>query len=518
MTSKPFSSRRDRDDASAASSDARTDYDSGIDIHRRRPRSDEFDRAVLPPLPKYKLRDPHRDQLERERLTGVAEPRYQPKSTFGTPLYFQTKFIRDLVGLEPTRLNFTAPHDVEPKDSWFELVLLDLYERVEGFAEHYFETDVDYPADNQGSPWLEDLPQQFIDYVSLISRGDPLVGGWDDLIRDSLKRRCVVSGVFAKVLEMTVFNQLLFGATDTQKKLLHYHDMELVENEGYTRAFQRAEIVRSMFPGPDELPPNFWSEVDKLALQTTRLFIPLVNSIGKVFRNHMWGQTKSIYQDIHNIVAEAAFITNVMRRSASIFRIEFPRPGAAPDMDQEDWDWDGDFYEVSKKAAEDKQKAETEATTPVTAPAGTSRGQDANAGAPPEVKDLILPREYTARVQIALWPSFKRHTAIGEKKDGGSHGATHGESISRIAKAQCIYYQGLIKEMASSPERTPLQDYIADQRREVWRRKLRKARSASRKVRWFILHVILPLAAERPGLAAYVADLGAYGNGYTGGH
>jgi hypothetical protein len=131
-----------------------------------------------------------------------------------------------------------------PKDElgsgWFEKVYTRLYVRVRQFVTEYFgygDVPVTGTADDapeKGFIWLEArFSEQLMWFVEEVAMQDNnAVGGWDDLLVKRLLRECLVTGVIGKVLETSVFDDLLFGADKTQKDMLEAQDKCTLELEG----------------------------------------------------------------------------------------------------------------------------------------------------------------------------------------------------------------------------------------------------------------------------------------------
>lgn len=185
----------------------------------------------------------------------------------------------------------------------------------------------------------------------------------------------------------------------------------------------RAEAVKACLEGPDFQPAGFWPAVDQLAVQTTALLLPLITLRGLNANDKARPDLQDFHQEIHNIVAEAAFLSNMMRRSSSVFNIEFPRPGEVWNLDQEHVR--DEIYMASQKAGTTYDDYEQQ---DFAAEAGR-RGK-------PETTHPLPLR--VGMVQIVLWPNIKRFTPI----DTVSGFARKGEMISTIIKSQVVYYSG----------------------------------------------------------------------------
>lgn len=150
----------------------------------------------------------------------------------------------------PTRTRFDVRWPLgegkELGSEWFEMVYAHLFRRVREFAEGYFGLG-DMPAargaapgsglwgdwEEQGLVWLEGgFSEQFLWFVGQVAMQDNNAGGWDALLTKRAHRECLVTGVIGKVLEMAVFDDLLFGADKTQKSMLEAQDECTLEFEG----------------------------------------------------------------------------------------------------------------------------------------------------------------------------------------------------------------------------------------------------------------------------------------------
>jgi hypothetical protein len=130
--------------------------------------------------------------------------------------------------------------------AWFEMVYAHLFERTREFAEGYFGLG-NMPAaggaapgsepwggwEGKGVVWLEaGFSEQFLWFVEQVAMQDNNAGGWDVLLTKKTHRECLVTGVIGKVLQMAVFDDLLFGADKTQKTMLEAQDECTLQFEG----------------------------------------------------------------------------------------------------------------------------------------------------------------------------------------------------------------------------------------------------------------------------------------------
>jgi len=180
-------------------------------------------------------------QEARHLYAGIKESPFVPNGVRIT--WPETKYkqmsLRDLEGYRPTQLRFLFPHPKEDRsDFWFENLISDLFIRVEEFSKSYFDRGFDFPASYRDDPWSEGISPQFIDIASHIARCDPARGGWSQLLTDRRERSFLVTGVISKILEMTVFSELLFGCDDeavrgfSSKIALEALDKDMLQDEG----------------------------------------------------------------------------------------------------------------------------------------------------------------------------------------------------------------------------------------------------------------------------------------------
>jgi hypothetical protein len=205
---------------------------------------------------------------------------------------------------------------------------------------------------------------------------------------------------------------------------------------------------------------NFWDEVESVTMGILDLLLPLINLLGNDLPDSAWPTLRQVHQGLHDIVAEAAWFTNGMRATRSVFWIQFPIPGEMNGISHEhaiDDIWNrsktmADKYDNLKlidwqneraNFVTDADKAEFEANQP---------------------RPFI---RRTAKVQIAMWPFVKRYTPIRER-DAGDGAYNSGETITQIMKAQTVYYYGDDADEGDMKERLTLIDHLKMRRRAKW--------------------------------------------------
>lgn len=234
----------------------------------------------------------------------------------------------------------------------------------------------------------------------------------------------------------------------------------------YQRNRTRSETVRNYIQA--NRPPygiglvdlwtdNFWDEVDSVTMGILDLLLPLINLLGQDMPTIRWPTLKQIHQGLHDIVAEAAWFTNGMRATRSVFWIQFPLAGELSDISQDHAI--SDIWDRSKVQAEAHDIAKYDAKRE------TALAEEHKNGITPEHRAAYEeknPRPYirrTAKVQVAMWPFFKRFTPMGER-DAGDGAYNNGETITQIMKSQCVYYYGDESDTADIDERRTLSEQI----------------------------------------------------------
>ena len=154
-------------------------------------------------------------------------------------LFEASRSLRELKSetWRPTRLGFRFQWpDEELTAHWYRMVYVHLYLRVAAFAAKYFEHGdiVSNPGRAKGkSVWAEEVfSSQFLYCVSRIARQDNNAGGWDVLLTSSRHRKWLVTGIIGMVLQIGVFDELLFGAEETQQTMFDAQDECTIQLDG----------------------------------------------------------------------------------------------------------------------------------------------------------------------------------------------------------------------------------------------------------------------------------------------
>ncbi|KAK3694856.1 hypothetical protein B0T22DRAFT_533829 [Podospora appendiculata] len=491
---------------------AQQDGDEGYDEEEEEQSQSQPPRQRKPivlPDGDYKLREPDPHRKRKLAVLGIDESLVEPADSPSSGRWRWGGGRRSLVQLQgaawrPTQMRFVMqwPAGELPSD-WFEILYVHLFVRVARFAERYIEHG-DIDAEGEGSVWAaRGFSEQFVYYAGLVARQDNLAGGWDHLLTSRLHRKYLVMGVIAKVLETSVFDKLLFGASEAQLDVLAAEDEATLEVDGYHRTALRSRSVRVLMAG-DTLTPFFWDDVDLLTMQLTRLLLPLIELLDEHFAASRDQSLRNIYQDLHHIVAEAAYLSIAIRWSKNIWRFSTPLPGQPWDMDQAHVD--DSIYEFSKKQVTRQDELDEKKWTEDQKHAKARQDASASPGGvfkrlsyplraasamvgkgltwsglralpgyrhepPAVVGDFWYPPSRIAKVQIVLWPMLQRYVTVGELGDNPAAEAPEGETITTVFHAQVVYYVGKINAVEEQAETVPtLQQWVAHKTRErFWR-------------------------------------------------
>lgn len=202
----------------------------------------------MPPSDEYEAVARDRLYNRRLRMLGLRESLLQP-STQAREGWFRgsdgrwwqgpPRVLEVLTNGEwrPTRTRFELRWpDGEADSVWYENMYSHLYLRASGVAKEFFGYG-DLPASagggGKGLVWLDaGFSTEFMWFVEQVAMQDNRAGGWDELLVKQLHRTCLVTGVIGKALETCVFDDLLFGADETQKKMLEGQDECTLDLEG----------------------------------------------------------------------------------------------------------------------------------------------------------------------------------------------------------------------------------------------------------------------------------------------
>ncbi|KUI70732.1 hypothetical protein VM1G_05928 [Cytospora mali] len=455
---------------------------------------------TFPDISKYRYDEA--DQVIQATVAAVNAERATDKK-------FKKRQFKQLRGYEPVHMNFRSLYDfydeadkiearhptrsrfddsddhVKIPDFWFERVSFDLFVRVWEFASNTFGVECfgnELGNRDWTSRWLKRLPKEFVKYASEVARGDPVIAphtvadpnNWEFLFLAKDSRIFLLVGVIAKILEDNVFGSHLFGATPGQKEVLDKTDRETaILADSYARNFPRSGVAKQFVLAgrtptgylPDLYTDNFWDEVDSVTMRILSLLLPLINMLGTLSPKAGWPPLARVHQELHDIVAEAGWLTNGMRVSKSVFWVQFPNPGDLWDIHQEhvtDSIWNSSKAAAEKHDAMEQARWEWDMEVAWRAKNGekavdnTWRREYERVHPPPKEPRRV------AKVQIVMWPWINRYSPVRPKSDGDLNS---GELITQIVKAQIVYYAGDDSDEGEMREKLTLEEHIREAER-----------------------------------------------------
>ncbi|KAK8034898.1 hypothetical protein PG993_009893 [Apiospora rasikravindrae] len=390
-------------------------------------------------------------------------------------------------GRQIARINFLPTHDSKPSDKWFSMRNRELYEESARFCARWF-GDVDFPDDYQGSAWLEDYGEQFVQYTNLAAAEDWLVADWEVMMKQAKHRKWLVMGILSQIMEKKIHSELLFGASETENEELEKQDSMFLAADGYPRTKLRSQMI-NMFLGGATVPGHFWTTVDHLTNSTMAVLLPLTNLLCYFRTPERWTDTFEMYSQLHGLIAQVGYFAVCMARDETIFHVLSATPGA-----RMDWGMEAQAsYELYRECKEEAERLDNEWTTEQQAILKSARleaalgAADAADGEAPSPEHYIadLERQFRidrhhrlrgARVKYAVWPMVTRYrpenegvTLPGIMDGNGSITSgrydprmsdaeleqTEGQRILDIGKCVVIYYQGLMYPRQAQPAAGP---------------------------------------------------------------
>lgn len=187
---------------------------------------------------------------------------------------------------------------------------------------------------------------------------------------------------------------------------------------GFARSRLRSENIKLFLDRTGGKPVQFWRQVDNLTHLIVVQFLPLLRWVGQSQTDDPLGCSE-IYQDVHEQVALAAWLSIQMRRSSSIVHVEWPVPGSRwdPNLD----DVSGPVFARSRSAAREYDKQPTPRE-----PRGVGRVARA------------------ARIMIVVAPELKRYTL-----------ERNGQRVYSLLRAKVACYFGLADDIRDESRPTP---------------------------------------------------------------
>lgn len=214
---------------------------------RLRQQRPEIRESFLPTFPNI---NPQLRQLDLDKIRQYFRPEY-------TDVHFQPRKLHDLKDHKPVRLQFRPLRDVfrefdaeqqrlhprkifkeEDDDalpmSWRTEMTQGLFPRVWDFCADTFGREC-FGGRVDEQDWtdfiLRKLPTEFINCASSVARGDPArhpkpndPHSYEHLFLAKNERIFLMVGTISKLLQLNVFNSLLFGATEEEAKALNLED------------------------------------------------------------------------------------------------------------------------------------------------------------------------------------------------------------------------------------------------------------------------------------------------------
>jgi len=396
---------------------------------------------------------------------------------------------------QPLRLSF-PPHPADDRsDAWFVEEFRKLFRRMDRFAQDYFARhDLDEGEFHQ--PWAADMSPEFLRYVEQVAEADPAVGGWDNLLRDTVQRKWLIVAVIMRILEVKVFGADLWGADAEEKEVLLGLEKALLTREGriqhpltrkrrngvanppspgFSRNAVRSHMVRTIV-GKGPVTKYFHPEVAQLTAQVALLFNPLSDFLYR--RPPTDGranpQMADQYQALHNIISTAAYLSICIRLSPTIFYFTALAPNTPYDpADQHSLE--SLLYTHSKAAVLHSRTVALSLFQNRTSHLTTTLARLQTAGHRPtsriyrraqaaldshlRTQPQPLSRTHRALVKIAIWPAIRRFKP-GSSQDERLNiplETRDGFRIFDVGKAAAVFYYGMENRREALKGRTSLE-------------------------------------------------------------
>lgn len=383
--------------------------------------------------------------------------------------------VADLKNFMPLQFEFPPHPEGDRSNDWFQNAYAVLFDRIIAFAKDYF--GFQYLEGGLDEPWAINMPDEFYRYVELIAEPDPVVGGWDEMLKHTATRKFLIVGIIVKISEVKVFAPNLWGNTKEGEDFLHSLDRALLDSEGYSRQQLRSKSIRTLLGGAS-VTPNFHKDCMTLTAQIILLLGPLFDYLCLLPAppNTAIPQSTTLYQSLHNIISSAAYISLCTRISPTIMHITSLVPGGFYDPEehtsilQPSWTLSKNIIQTTwtrDHELMEAERAQAEGYTMGYENAGPAR-QQSKAGMLALQRFLEAqkklaehkPPGYThqASVKIAVWPFTRRYWA-GNSKPGGD---MDGQSVFNVTGAGAVfYYKELDKPVES------LFDFVAQKKKMV---------------------------------------------------
>ncbi|KAI1772130.1 hypothetical protein F4818DRAFT_454309 [Hypoxylon cercidicola] len=410
-----------------------------------------------------------RDIVKEER-TDAQDLQEMPKPS-KRMFSFEFELNQDI---RPSQIDFEqllgyTSHPADYDDEFFETHFKNLYVKTVEFVTKWFDCNVDFTQipDSQ-YVWESNLTPQFKEYASLVATEDRTRGGWPIILNNPSQRKWLIVGILAQIMDKKIFTELLFGADEFIKSELERDDSVWIEQEGYSRKANRANIAR--YGLKDNLVPrDFWINVDELAAKTTKIFLPLLN-VMKVVRPNVGEpyELKYFLQELHYILGYAGIFQVCTAVSPDVFQIISAAPGARMDFsvesqaDMQLYRESLEYHTARERRWEQRALAAMRGENYDLAP----NEQFAIPRNEQEFATMQNRRQRGAKVKFAVFPKVTRY--IPENKGMGlpkqyaldeenplwdeQKADVEGQTVVDISNCIVVYYQGLINPSRSQVE------------------------------------------------------------------
>ncbi|KAH8596558.1 hypothetical protein B0O99DRAFT_705806 [Bisporella sp. PMI_857] len=300
-----------------------------------------------------------RGSRKRRRIpeNTPSDPQDNPLPPLKRPRKYpsKTQIPTELTQLQPQPIQLTySSFPLEDQtDEWWIKQLSNLFKVMDDFVETYFAVhNLDQGEFHQ--LWALDWSPRFIEYVQSVAEPDINQGGWDALLRSTNQRKFLIKAVLVKILEYKVFGVSLFGGTEQEKNLFLGLERALISRDGFARQELRAKQARTII-GFNPVTSRFHEEVALLTAQVALMFLPLSNYLYALPPQDPDAKANpSIldqYQQLHNIIGTAGWLSIAMRLSPTIFYMSSAFPGTEWDRDDH-FSVDNEAYAASKSVIE----------------------------------------------------------------------------------------------------------------------------------------------------------------------
>ncbi|KAH6702961.1 hypothetical protein BKA61DRAFT_418565, partial [Leptodontidium sp. MPI-SDFR-AT-0119] len=349
----------------------------------------------------------------------------------------------------PIQIEYPAHPTTDRSDAWFIDNFTQLYRQVEAVCSHYYGL---HEIPIEAEPWLEaKMTPEFVKWAEQVAEPDPRFGSWDELLRDKSLRKWFVMAVLMKVFKVKVFDLYLFGATREQTQLMHQVDRAFLGREGFQREELRAKQASTIL-GFASVTAYFYPSVAKLTAQIALMLSPLTTYLYTLPPPPSTPAPliQDLYQSLHNLVSQAAYLSLCVKLTPSIIQIHNLRPGDRwhPDdmhcLDTEGFvdskrtvcdDWRQERHNI--RVWTEKKRSEMEGLKPPVSAGGGVQGNGGKEtrayrrakGAWEEMNRMLVeknasPPSYThhALIKIAVWPVIRRYTPGSAEEDAGGNG------------------------------------------------------------------------------------------------